>query len=987
MSRNNKDKQRRPSLLPSPAGLGEGGPIKDLLDPTWTQLLNELPEDLSQQTSHTETDQDSMLKNQIDELRAYIDKLEEDKKQLQSAASKGQLPAAAGETAAQNCKCSKDNAIFALIKENIEKVRLVQEKEKERLAQEKQAQETEANGLLVEKNKLATAKADLKTTLDRGMGMLEAQRIKMETEFREKEGGSAAQLAILQQRLVDIEEERKREAEREREEEKRHIKSELEELMIRREMTTKALDSEARIEELESLLESSSSELNKLKSKFRTLKADLGKAQTDNLRLKASSAQKSGLPWAQDADFKVFVQDKSTFDENSKLRCVFCPGENLIPVTGFIFHVAREHMFDQYKQVDTISPGLQVGMLLKVLEERARKDSSREIREMKTTLTELTDQAEKFEDIKEEKNRAALVMQEKLLRLEQDIESLLSVKSNQAEEIAGLVTRNNTLINQANSANANLVETIKTENNKLKSRLKEVLHQSAETKAKLEAVERERNVMKQRWNTECGEKMGLKNKIKELLVEKEVLQRRLNDRDRTFNESSMRTRNELRNTQDDRNSLRRKVEELERKMLNAANEKNGLESKISSLKTENAAIKEFRSDLSAINDILIEDTRTENKNLSARLKAAMQEKIEIESRVSNLQTKLDKGQTELAAVGEERDSYRGQLLEKQAETENLAAQIQTLQVRIDELEKGRLEFSNFDLGLDSLLRAPLDDINLQIDSIDILNNRNEADQHETIMDDSEKISSTLDNAMDDLLMDSVDDNRFAETAENLRIFQNNTNAQEVEFLGHGVGCDCVECDEVDYLHGFVQGRPYGIREMMENLRSNVPTTADEFSDDDQDDDEDIHDESFDVQVIEDEDYQDPPENKVTGDQNQIEEDQDQIKVDTNRIESKKQTKAKNELKADDGEDLLDSDSDDREVIIEDQQSSVQLLNSANKEDQQSSVHLLNSANEEDQTAHQNKSDLNKLSIKDQFKMIEDQLRGMEDQDEMEDQDD
>ena len=175
--------------------------------------------------------------------------------------------------------------------------------------------------------------------------------------------------------------------------------------------------------------------------------------------------------------------------------------------------------------------------------------------------------------------------------------------------------------------------------------------------------------------------------------------------------------------------------------------------------------------------------------------------------------------------------------------------------------------------------------------------------------------------------------------------------------------------------------------MMENLRSNVPTTADEFSDDDQDDDEDIHDESFDVQVIEDEDYQDLPENKVTGDQNQIEEDQDQIKVDQNRIESKKQTKAKNELKADDGEDLLDSDSDDREVIIEDQQSSVQLLNSANKEDQQSSVHLLNSANEEDQTAHQNKSDLNKLSIKDQFKMIEDQLRGMEDQDEMEDQDD
>ena len=31
--------------------------------------------------------------------------------------------------------------------------------------------------------------------------------------------------------------------------------------------------------------------------------------------------------------------------------------------------------------------------------------------------------------------------------------------------------------------------------------------------------------------------------------------------------------------------------------------------------------------------------------------------------------------------------------------------------------------SNFDLGLDSLLRAPLDVINLQIDSIDVLNHR------------------------------------------------------------------------------------------------------------------------------------------------------------------------------------------------------------------------------------------------------------------------
>ena len=33
------------------------------------------------------------------------------------------------------------------------------------------------------------------------------------------------------------------------------------------------------------------------------------------------------------------------------------------------------------------------------------------------------------------------------------------------------------------------------------------------------------------------------------------------------------------------------------------------------------------------------------------------------------------------------------------------------------------KFSNFDLGLDSLLRAPLDDLSVQLDSIDILNTR------------------------------------------------------------------------------------------------------------------------------------------------------------------------------------------------------------------------------------------------------------------------
>ena len=32
-----------------------------------------------------------------------------------------------------------------------------------------------------------------------------------------------------------------------------------------------------------------------------------------------------------------------------------------------------------------------------------------------------------------------------------------------------------------------------------------------------------------------------------------------------------------------------------------------------------------------------------------------------------------------------------------------------------------------------------------------------------------------------------------------------------ESTEHGIDCDCADCDDVDYLHGFVDGKPYGIK--------------------------------------------------------------------------------------------------------------------------------------------------------------------------------
>merc|ERR1719341_803846 len=35
---------------------------------------------------------------------------------------------------------------------------------------------------------------------------------------------------------------------------------------------------------------------------------------------------------------------------------------------------------------------------------------------------------------------------------------------------------------------------------------------------------------------------------------------------------------------------------------------------------------------------------------------------------------------------------------------------------------------------------------------------------------------------------------------------------------HAASCDCAECDEMDYLLGFVNGQPYGIKEMMRDIQ-------------------------------------------------------------------------------------------------------------------------------------------------------------------------
>lgn len=91
---------------------------------------------------------------------------------------------------------------------------------------------------------------------------------------------SGAEIQKLRRQLEEVQAERRREKEREKEEEQRHIKTELEELERRRELTSRALDSEGKIEELEGRLEVCTKQKTEMTGRLGEVQAELNQANS-----------------------------------------------------------------------------------------------------------------------------------------------------------------------------------------------------------------------------------------------------------------------------------------------------------------------------------------------------------------------------------------------------------------------------------------------------------------------------------------------------------------------------------------------------------------------------------------------------------------------------------------------------------------------------------------------------------------------------------
>ena len=59
--------------------------------------------------------------------------------------------------------------------------------------------------------------------------------------------------------------------------------------------------------------------------------------------------------------------------------------------------------------------------------------------------------------------------------------------------------------------------------------------------------------------------------------------------------------------------------------------------------------------------------------------------------------------------------------------------------------------------------------------------------------------------------DSSDDDFVVELDDRVDVCDELPTGPLNESTEHGMDCDCADCDDVDYLHGFVDGKPYGIK--------------------------------------------------------------------------------------------------------------------------------------------------------------------------------
>merc|ERR1719341_1999767 len=267
---------------------------------------------------------------------------------------------------------TEQHQMLALAQENLDRVGKEQTVEREemkedsrKLAEEKAKVEAERKVLESDKKKMEEKSKSceenreglIKSSLE--YLTLEKEKTDLEMKLNEVERRSLEEKTKLCGRIQQLQKALAAATAAREKEESHQLSVRRQEKEVKEGMLDNLNSKEKKIEDLES-------EVSKLEKRLEEERASTSKCSTGSLE--GTSSAGSGLELSSPSKNDQAEPGTSTI---SKVQCVLCSKNPSFPVSAFVFHIAREHMFDQYRVAGMPSEGEQVARFLKQLEEKA----------------------------------------------------------------------------------------------------------------------------------------------------------------------------------------------------------------------------------------------------------------------------------------------------------------------------------------------------------------------------------------------------------------------------------------------------------------------------------------------------------------------------------------------------------------------------------------------------------------------------------------
>ena len=208
---------------------------------------------------------------------------------------------------------------------------------------------------------------------------------------------------------------------------------------------------------------------------------------------------------------------------SSLVHCVLCPQPVHLSVPAYLFHIAREHVSDQYMMNKPTEETNQVRIFLEMLEVKAKKEADENVRELENTVQKLREKVKQHQNGKDEGRAAAVSVQRaQVERLQEEVRVLEESLEEGRKQIEVLVVANRTLksteCSMEKSVKAVQTEVSVTEGDTIQelNKLKDIRYHLENEVKKYKHEKKDETLLKRKW----------RNRFDNLTVESKSVKRK-----------------------------------------------------------------------------------------------------------------------------------------------------------------------------------------------------------------------------------------------------------------------------------------------------------------------------------------------------------------------------------------------------------------------------------------------------------------------------